>query len=203
MVIKDSRIDAYIEKAEPYARSILKHIRKLIHVACPEVEETLKWQFPHFNYKGMMCSMAAFQKHCAFNFWKGAIMRDPHHILDKAPQHSMGQLGKLMTLNDLPSDKIFIEYIQEAMKLNDEGIKVLKKKIERNNELLIPDDLMNALQENKNALETFEHFSYSKKKEYVDWIISAKHQSTKEKRLATAIEWISEGKSRNWKYESP
>jgi hypothetical protein len=127
MVIRDERIDAYIENSKPFAQPILEHIRKLVNEACPDVEETIKWRFPHFNYKGMMCSMASFQGHCAFSFWKGSIMKDPYNVMDKARENSMGCFGRLTDLKDVPSDEILLEYIKEAMKLNEKGIKLPKK----------------------------------------------------------------------------
>ncbi len=201
MAIKDKQIDAYIEKAQPFAQPILKHIRKLVHKACPDVEESMKWSFPHFGYKGMMCGMASFQQHCAFGFWKGAIMKDPHKVMDKAREDAMGHFGRLTSLQEMPSDEIIIDYIKEAMQLNEEGVKVPKKKVIKNKDLEIPEYFMNALKKNKEAFNIFEKFSYSKKKEYVEWIVEAKQETTRNKRLATAIEWISDGKSKNWKYE--
>ncbi len=202
MAIRDERIDAYIANAKPFAQPILKHIRELVHKACPEVEETIKWSFPHFNYKGMMCSMASFQEHCVFGFWKGALMQDPHNVMDKARENAMGHFGRLASIQDLPAESTILAYIKEAMQLNDAGVKLSKKAPAKQKELAIPDYFLTAVKKNKKATHTFENFSYSKKKEYVEWVTEAKQQGTQEKRLATAVEWLSEGKSLNWKYES-
>lgn len=112
-------VDAYIEKAKPFAKPILKHIRKLVHQACPDVEEAIKWNFPHFCYNGILCSMAAFKEHCALTFWKGNSMEDAYKVMDKARSKSMGQFGWITSLEDLPSDKILLNYIKEAMLLNE------------------------------------------------------------------------------------
>ena len=198
---KDDRIDSYIEKSQAFAKPILNHLRKLMHKACPEVEETVKWSFPHFDYHGIMCSMASFKKHCTFNFWKGDLMTDPHHVFITSGETAMGQFGRISELSDLPTDEILIEYIKEAMKLNEAGVKLPSKpKTKTKRKLYIPDYFLEAVKKNKKAAQTFENFSYSNKKEYVEWITEAKTEATRNKRLATAVEWMAEGKIRNWKY---
>ncbi|HMS64959.1 MAG TPA: YdeI/OmpD-associated family protein [Ignavibacteria bacterium] len=203
MKSKDNRIDLYISKAPEYAKPLLTHLRSLIHKACPEAEETWKWSFPHFDYKNeMMCSMAAFKNHCAFGFWKASIMSDPDKILTIKERESMGHMGQIKSLADLPPDKIIIKYIKEAMRLNDEGIKLPSKaKSSEKKELIIPDFFTKILSKNKTAQKVFDDFSYSHKKEYVMWVTEAKTEDTKNKRMETAIEWLSEGKKKNWKYE--
>ncbi len=197
---KDKRVDSYIEKSAAFAQPVLKHLRQLIHKVCPEVEEKMKWSFPHFDYKGsMMCSMAAFKQHCAFGFWKAQLMRDPKKIF--AGEEAMGHLGQIKSLADLPSDKILTEYIKEAMRLNEEGIKLpARTSATAKKELKIPGYFKKALSKNKKALTTFEGFSYSHQKEYVEWVTGAKTEETRDRRLATAIEWLSEGKIKDWKY---
>lgn len=197
----DARIDAYIEKSAEFARPILNHIRNIVHEACPEIEETMKWSMPFFDYKGTVCNMAAFKQHCALGFWKASLMKDPHNILTEGNE-AMGQLGKITRVEDLPPDGILIDYIKEAVRLNEEGIKAPSKpKTTEKKELVIPEYFVSALEENASASEHFEKFSPSKKKDYVEWLNEAKTEDTRNKRLATAIEWISEGKARNWKYE--
>jgi uncharacterized protein YdeI (YjbR/CyaY-like superfamily) len=196
---KDKRIDAYIAKSQPFAQPILKHIRQLVHKACPDTEETMKWSFPHFDYKGaMMCSMAAFKQHAVFSFWKGSIMKDPDKVLNS--KDAMGHFGKITSLKDLPPDKVIIKYIKEAKRLNDEGINIKAKPTEKK-VLVIPGYFTKELKKHKKAFKTFEEFSYSHKKEYVEWITEAKTEETRTRRMNTAIEWLSEGKGKNWKYE--
>ena len=199
----DKRIDAYIAKAQLFAQPILKHIRELVHKACPGAEETMKWSFPHFDYKGsMMCSMASFKQHMAFGFWKASIMKDPDKILETKDREAMGHLGRITNLKDLPADKVMIKYIKEAVRLNDEGINLKPKaKPKDKKELEVPDYFTKELKKNKKALKTFDDFRYSHKKEYVEWITQAKTEETRSKRMKTAIEWLAEGKARNWKYE--
>ncbi len=201
MAKTDKKIDAYIEKAQPFAQPILKHLRALVHKACPEVEETIKWSFPHFDYKGeMMCSMASFKQHCAFGFWKAALMKDKSLVETARSEVAMGHLGKITSLKDLPSDKILTGYIKEAMKLNDDGIKLPPKPKVAAKPVETPPELTIALKRNKTAKATFEAFSASHRKEYIQWITEAKTEATKEKRIEQAIEMLAEGKSRNWKY---
>ena len=193
-------IDAYIEKAQPFAQPILQHLRSLIHKACTDVEEKFKWGMPSFEYKGLMCGVASFKHHCILNFWKASLMSDSVLIENAKEETSMGHLGRITSLKDLPSDKKIIGHIKEAMKLNDEGIKVVKAKPTTNEELAVPDKILKAIKKNNTAYKTFEAFSASNKKEYIYWIKEAKTEATKEKRLTQAIEWMAEGKPRNWKY---
>jgi uncharacterized protein YdeI (YjbR/CyaY-like superfamily) len=183
------RIDAYIAQSQPFARTILIHIRELVHTACPDVEETIKWGFPHFDYNGeMMCSTAAFKQHCALTFWKASLMKDKKLAARAKSESAMGHFGRITSLGDLPSNKQMIAYIKEAMKLNDDGITVKRPPVTRTiKELVVP-------------AAVFKAFSYSNKKEYVEWITDAKTEETRKNRLKTAIEWLSEGKVRNWKY---
>ncbi len=194
----DPRIDSYIEKSADFARPLLTHIRGLIHKACPDVEEKIKWGMPHFDFKGPLCHMASFQKHCAFGFWKQPLLDQDAFPVEKT---AMGGFGRVEARKDLPSDKVLLGLIRQAMDLNEKGIKVPQKKPSEKKMLVVPEILANALVKNKKARQNFDDFSYSKKKEYVEWINEAKTEPTREKRTATAIEWMSEGKSKNWKYE--
>lgn len=200
MAKRDSRIDAYIAKAQPFARPILKHIRKLVHEAVPNVEETIKWGMPSFDYKGPFFSMAAFKQHAVFGFWKAALMSDPALMEHARSESAMGHAGRITSMSDLPSDKTMIAYLEEAMELNDRDIRLPRPKRKPKGEVVLPDVLITALKKNKKAREVFEKFSPSHKREYAEWITEAKTEATRTKRLETAIEWMSEGKSRNWKY---
>jgi uncharacterized protein YdeI (YjbR/CyaY-like superfamily) len=191
----DPRVDAYIEKSAEFARPILRHLRKVVHASCSDVEETMKWSFPHFDYKGMMCSMASFKEHCAFGFWKGSLV-----LGDNARNGAMGDLGRITSLKDLPSEKKLAGYIKAAARLNDEGVKVERAAQAPKAPVKVPPYFVSALKKNKKAQATFEAFPPSHKREYVEWIAEAKGEATREKRIATAVEWIAEGKQRNWKY---
>ncbi|SRR5581483_59027 len=193
-----NEVDRYIAKAAPFARPVLEHLRELIVRVCPECEEKMKWSFPHFDYRGqMMCSMAAFKEHVAFGFWKAPLLDDPRRIL--AEEGAMGNLGKIRSMADLPSDRVLEGFIRQAMKLNEEGKTVVRKKT-KPVAFEVPDDLTKALKKNPSAKKTFEAFSPSNKRDYVNWLLEARTDATREKRLETAIEWMSEGKIRNWKY---
>jgi uncharacterized protein YdeI (YjbR/CyaY-like superfamily) len=202
---KDPRVDAYISKSADFAKPILTHIRKLIHDTCPTVEETIKWGFPHFEYKGpadptarILCSMASFKQHCALGFWY--TERGPMSS-DRQSGEAMGQYGRIMSLADLPKEKELVKQIKEAIKVHDAGVKPrAAARTTEKKELEIPGYFLAALKKNKKALATFEQFNYSSKKEYLEWITEAKTDDTRKKRLDTSVEWMSEGKSRNWKY---
>lgn len=197
----NNQIDSYISKSADFAIPILEHLRELVHSACPDVEENIKWGIPHFDYKGPLCHMAGFKQHCAFGFWKASLMKDPLLILNAKSETAMGHLGKIKSIKDLPSDKKLISYIREAVILNDAGIKLPPKTLPNSRrEIEAPDYFVKLLKKNSKALSVFNDFSYYNKKEYIEWIIEAKTEDTKNKRMHTAIEWISEGKPRNWKY---
>jgi uncharacterized protein YdeI (YjbR/CyaY-like superfamily) len=199
----DSRIDDYIKRAQPFAQPILKQLRAIVHKACPDVIETIKWGFPHFSYHGILCSMASFKAHCAFGFWKYKLLKDKYGLIEKGEQTAMGVFGKITSIKDLPSEKILIEYIIQAMKLNDEDVKIVathQNKI--NPPLIIPNEFKDALDRNKFAKIAFENFSYSHKKEYVEYITEAKQEKTRLSRIEKSIEKLAENKSHNWKYES-
>lgn len=197
---KDKRVDAYIAKAQPFAKPILKHLRSLVHKAAPQIEENMKWSMPSFEYKGNVCGMASFKEHVAFGFWKAAIMKDADKLA--GDNKGMGHLGKIRKLSDLPSDKKIISYIKEAVDLNERGVKLpsTTKSGKNKPDIEVPDYIMKALNKNKKAFAVFAGFSPSHKREYIEWITEAKTDATREKRIATMLEWVGEGKSRNWKY---
>ncbi|MES2430387.1 MAG: YdeI/OmpD-associated family protein [Bacteroidota bacterium] len=199
---RTKEFDAYIAKSADFAKPILNHLRNLVHETCPDVEEKLKWSMPHFDYKqSPLCHMASFKQHAAFGFWKASLMKDKTLLEAAQSETAMGHLGKITSLKDLPSDKKIIGWIKEAMKLNDAGVKVSKKTTSAKDEIETPDYFTKALKKNKKALATFEAFSPSAKREYLEWVTSAKTDETKISRLTQAIEWMAEGKKRNWKYE--
>jgi uncharacterized protein YdeI (YjbR/CyaY-like superfamily) len=194
---RDARVDAYIAKSKDFAKPILIYLRDLVHATCPEVEETMKWSFPHFGYKGMLCAMASFKEHCSFGFWKGSLVVET--VVEAA--EGAGQFGRIIQLADLPSKKVLTGYIKKAMKLNEDGVKrPAPPKPKTPKEVVVPDELTRALKGNPAARATFEKFSPSHKREYIEWITEAKTEATRTKRLQTAIEWMAEGKPRNWKY---
>ena len=199
----DPRIDEYIAKSADFAKPILNHIRSIVHKACPNVKETMKWSFPHFEYAGgILCGMASFKQHCALSFWLASLMSDPDKLLAPVGERtSMGNFGQIKSVYDLPSDEVLIKYIKEAMALNEKGAKLPKKeKAAASKEIEIPSYFSDALKQNETALEAFENFSPSHKREYLEWITEAKTEATRNKRIATTIEQLVEGKSRHWKY---
>ena len=186
---RDPRVDAYIAKSAAFAKPILNYFRDIVHTAVPDVEETMKWSAPAFDYKGSMCNMAAFKAHCGFHFWKSSLLG-----LDS------NEFGKVASIQDLPPKKELLAMLKKAKQLNDEGIKVEKPKRTPKKEAKTPDDLAAALKKNKKAAATFEVFSPSHRREYIAWISDAKSDETRKRRLDQALEWMAEGKPRNWKY---
>jgi uncharacterized protein YdeI (YjbR/CyaY-like superfamily) len=209
MGTKDSRVDAYIEKSAEYARPILKKLRALVHKGCPGITETIKWGMPSFEYKGPFCGMAAFKKHCVFGFWKSALLFDNGKSKSagkSAKKLNWGAPGRdpvpacITSVKELPSDATIIALVKKAAKLNDDGVKLPRTTTKRK-PLPMPKEFAAALKKVKKAAATFEAFPPSHKRDYIEWIIEAKTDETRQRRMATAVEWIAEGKSRNWKYQ--
>ncbi len=195
---KDPRVDAYIAKSADFARPILTHLRERVHEGCPEVEETIKWGMPSFVYQGILCGMAAFKHHCAFGFWSRDLK-----IPAAGPDKVMGQFGRLTSLDDLPKDKVLIGYVREAARLNAERKKLGPRPRRVRKPLPVPKELTAALKKRPAALAKFRAFSPSQQRDYSEWIFEARTDATREKRLETSVDWIGQGKPRNWKYMKP
>ena len=194
---KDPRIDHYIANAAPFAKPILKQIRKAVHAGCPDVEEDLKWRHAAFMHKGILCGMAAHKQHVTFGFWDQMVG-------DNAKgEEAGGQLGRLESVDDLPSEKKLIGMVKDAVARRDAGIKPTRAKTAPKAPIEVPSYFTAALKKNKKAQTTFDAFSPSHRREYLEWITEAKQDATRNRRVAQALEWLAEGKSRNWKYERP
>ena len=203
----DPRIDIYINKAQPFAQPIVEHLRELVHKACPNVEEAIKWSRPFFDYKGViLCNISAFKEHCSFGFWGeeiGAVLREAKIV----QEGGMGSLGRITTLKDLPSDKQMLSLLRQAVGFIDRGeytspIAARNKVVKAPKPTLeTPPEFAKALKADKKASTAFTALSPSCKREYIEWIADAKRAETRDKRIAQAIEWIAEGKQRNWKYQ--
>jgi len=211
MGTKDPRVDAYIEKAGEYARPILKKLRAVVHKGCPEVTETIKWGMPAFEYKGPFCGMAAFKKHCVFGFWKSALLFGDGSTKSAAVAKGVEKLtwgapdrdpvpACITSVKELPSDTVFLKLLKQAKKLNDDDVKLPRKTTKRK-PLPMPEEFAAALKRSKKAAAVFDAFPPSHQREYIEWITEAKTDETRERRMATALEWIAEGKGRNWKYQ--
>ena len=194
------QVDQYIINSAEFAIPILDHLRNLVHKADARIEEKMKWSMPFFELKGPVCHMASFKNHCAFGFWKGSLMTDELNLF-KDRTNAMGALGKIRTFADLPPDEVLMAYIQQAIQLNEAGIKLPPKpKSSEKPPLIVPQFLVDALQNDPVALRVFQNFSESNKREYVIWLEEAKTEATQQKRLETTLEWLGEGKPRMWKY---
>jgi uncharacterized protein YdeI (YjbR/CyaY-like superfamily) len=198
--MQNPKVDAYLARTQPFAHPIMTHLRDLVHQACPDVEETIKWSRPFFEYRGtILCHMSAFKEHCNFGFWgeeMGAVLRDA------------GALSRITSVADLPGDKKMLGWIRQAAALVDSGqhtspIAARSKLVNAPKpDLETPAEFGAALKKNKKATAVFAAFSPSCKREYIEWIAEAKRPETRDQRIATALEWIAEGKQRNWKYQT-
>ena len=201
MGTRDKRIDAYIARSAEFAKPVLAHLRELVHQACPGVQETIKWGFPHFDYHGILCSMAAFKKHCTFGFWKAKLMTGYSKELQPVGKTAMGNLGRITRLQDLPSDARLRKHIKEATRLNKSGTRMERIPAAEKKLLTVPAFFKRELNKNPKAKATFDAFSYSHRKDYVEWVAEAKTETTRKKRMATSMEWLAAGKRHNWKYD--
>lgn len=192
----DARVDAYIEKSAPFARPILTELRARVHAVCPEVVETIKWSMPAFDYQGPLAGMAAFKKHCAFGFWKHKLVIGD----DPKAQEAMGSYGCLTALEQLPTKAQFAKQMRLAMKLNEQGVKVVKPKKPAKKPLAPDPEFARALARNKSAKAGFAGLAPGQQREYVEWVAEAKQEATRLRRIEQALEWLAEGKPRNWKY---
>ncbi len=200
MATHDPRIDAYIARSAEFARPILERLRTIVHEACPDVEETIKWGAPAFvDGGGILCTMAAFKQHASFGFWKEALV-----VGEDASGDGMGSIGKLRSTADLPPARQLAAWIRKAMALNAQGVKApgMRKGRQPKPPPVAPADLAAALANNRKAKATYDAFPPGQKREYIEWITQAKREQTRDKRLAQAVEWMAEGKPRNWKYAS-
>ena len=199
----DPRVDAYINKSAPFAQPVLTHIRELVHKTLPDIQEDIKWSMPFFTYKGQMFgNLAAFKQHCSFGLFGGA-MKAYLEEQGIAKNGNMGTMGKITTLKDLPSDKVLAGYCKQAAKFIDDGAKTMQRpKKAAKPAPETPAELAAALKKNKSAQKVWADFSPSCQREYADWITEAKRDETKQKRIVQAVEWIAEGKQRNWKYQN-
>lgn len=193
---RDPRIDAYIAGKAPFARPILAHLRELVHRACPQVVETVKWGHPCFEHHGMLCNMAAFKAHAAFGFWKHELLVED----DAKAAEAMGSFGRLQRLEDLPSDRELLRLVKLAAKLNEGGVKVERKRAVRA-PLAEPEELARALRGDKRAKAVWDAFPPSCRREYIEWIVEAKREETRARRLEETLSNLAQGKRLRWRYE--
>jgi uncharacterized protein YdeI (YjbR/CyaY-like superfamily) len=196
MPTTDTRVDAYIENAADFAKPILERLRAIVHEGCPDCEETVKWGHPSFTYHGILCGMMAFKERCALHFWKSSLLW-PKGENDPEWQALLYQMKKV---SDIPPKKTLLPLLKRAMELNETGAKLPKAPPTGKKEIPMPDVFMAAIKKNKKALAAYDKFSPSHKREYIEWITDAKAEATRDRRIAQAVEWMAEGKPRNWKY---
>ena len=196
------RVDEYIAKAQPFARPIMERVRKAFHAGCPDLDEKLKWGVPSFEHNGMLGGMAAFKQHVGFGFWKAALMDDPAGLLGDDPKASPMRV-KIRDVQELPTQRVLVGYVKQAVKLNADGAKVPRPKATKKSkaDLDVPKYFLAAVKANGDAHATWKGFSYTNQTDYLEWVTGAKRDATRDKRLAQAVDWMAEGKSRNWKYQ--
>jgi len=200
-------VDAYIDQAKPFAIPILLHLRKLIHRACPQVEESIKWSRPFFLHRNsILCNISAFTHHCSIGFW-GEEISSVLREADALRAGAMGSLGRVTSISDLPDDKLLLAWLKQAVAFIDSGnytspIKARQKVVKAPKAVpQMATDFLESLSGNKQASDAYATFSPSYKREYLEWITTAKRPETRATRIATAVVWIAEGKQRNWKYQ--
>jgi len=198
---RNAKVDAYFKQAEGFAKPILMHLREIIHAACPDVIEDIKWSIPHFEYRGdILCIFAAYKNHCSFTYYKDALMKDARLRANSGLPAAKRFMGKLTSIADLPSDVDLTSWTKEAMALNEKGVKLPPRESKNPKEVAMPAAFAAKLKSNKKIKAIFESKSPSFRKEYNAWIGDAKTKETRDKRIVEALSWIAEGKGRFWKY---
>lgn len=193
----DPRVDAYIARQADFARPILAHLRATVHEACPDGEETVKWGMPSFMCRGkILAGMAAFKAHATFGFWNDRMLAE-----DEKNKDAMGQFGRIASLDGLPSRARLIDLTRQSMRLIEQGVKPPRAATKKP-PVTVPQDLRAAIDADPAAKATFDGFPPSCQREYVEWVTEAKRDETRARRLAQTVEWLAEGKKRNWKYEN-
>jgi len=190
------KISAYIKKASGEQREILNRLRAFLLQEEFAITEDWKWNAPNYNCNGMICWLAFFKNHVGLNFFKGSLIEDLHSMYDEACMDKGNRQIKFRCIDDIDETNLK-HYLYQATKLNKDGTKVKAKKINTD----IPEDLAEALAENINAKNFFDSLAQGYKRDYIEWNTTAKQEKTRLKRLNTTIEWLSEGKKKNWKYE--
>lgn len=207
MSTRNPKVDQYIAKSAEFARPILTHIREVVHAAAPGIAEEIKWGFPFFTHDGeIVCAMQGFKAHCGLHFWKGAL------VVPDGKEEGMGQFGKLTAVEQLPSKRVLTGYVKKALELNAAGVPAPhvvarrakagatpKAKAAKSDD--VPPALLAAIAKNREAAATWKGFAPSHKREYAEWVADAKRDETRDRRIAQAVEWIAEGRQRNWKYQ--
>jgi uncharacterized protein YdeI (YjbR/CyaY-like superfamily) len=195
---RDPRVDTYIKHAAPFARPVLNHLRTVVHAACPEVEEAIKWGMPMFVHHGNLCFMAAFKQHAGFGFWRGSKVVEGS--VDQSGS-AMGQFGRLTEVGQLPSRRVLTAYVRKAALLNEAGGNASPKPPRKPKPApRTPAELGAALARNARARATWKKFGPGHRRAYVEWISEAKRAETRTRRIATTVEWLADGKPHNWKY---
>ena len=201
MATRDPRIDKYIASAPAFAQPVLRYLRSIVHAGCPAVQETMKWGRPHFMHQGLLCGMSAFKAHCAFGFWKEALLFPAGA---RGAAEAMGQFGRITEVADLPARRSVEKLVRAAAALNEAGVPArTRPKAAPRPAPRTPDDLRDALGADTKARDFFATLSPSGKREYIEWLAEAKRPETRAARLKTTLEWLAQGKARNWKYERP
>ncbi|MEO7192229.1 MAG: YdeI/OmpD-associated family protein [Vicinamibacterales bacterium] len=198
MLARDQRVDRYIDKAAPWARPLLELLREAVHAGCPEAQETIKWSVPHFEYKGVFCSLAAFKQHARLHFWKTSLLRSE---LSAAGQAALDQLDRMTTVDEVPNHKTLVTLVKAAARLHDAGVKVVRTRPVAKPPLVVPPFFKAALAQVPAAKAAFDEFSPSHRREYLEWVTEAKTQDTRDRRMAKTLEQLSGGKSRHWKFQ--
>lgn len=199
---KNPEVDSYIADAPAFAQPILKRLRSAFHKGCPDIVESIKWGIPCFEYEGIVGSMAAFKEHVGLGFWKSKLMKDPHGLLARRAASMCNT--RFEKLKDVPKVSLIAEYVEQAVELNVKAKAkgASKKRAPKKPAPKIPPDLKTALSKSKKAKTVFDTFAPSHKRDYIEWITEAKREETRDRRVAQTIEWLKEGKTRNWKYET-
>ncbi|MCB0792148.1 MAG: DUF1801 domain-containing protein [Flavobacteriales bacterium] len=200
-MIETERINSHIAEQDEWKRRLMVRLRQLIHQVDPGIEETWRWNGPHFDRNGIMLGMSAHKTCVSIWFHKGALLKDPRRLFEPLEKdEAKGMRVYKLKESDAIDEKAFTELVKQAVKLNEDGVKLSEAKPARKT-LVVPPELESVLKKDQHAMTNWEGFSYSKKKDYIEWVTDAKREETRKRRIAQAFQLIRDGLALNERYE--
>lgn len=186
-----SEVLKYIEQMPDFAQKICKKLRSIILKADPAIREDWKWG-PNYNCNGMVCGYGGFTQHVKFTFFNGSEMKDPKHIFNHCVNNEFSRSIKYTDVLQI-DEKTLTSYIRESIEINKNGF----KRIVKNKTVELPEFLEKRIRKNKAAFTFFDNLSYGYKKDYVEWVTTAKREETRDERIEKLIKKCEMGKKMN------
>lgn len=190
-----SEILAYIESMPEFSKSICIKLRSIILSADKNITEDWKWG-PNYFLDGMLCGFSGFKHHVKLTFYNGSAMKNSKGLFNHCVDNEFNRSIKYTDAGEVDA-KAIREYIKDSIQVNRNGF----KRIVTDKEIKVPVDLLDALSQNKKATSFFDALSYGYKKDFVEWVISAKRPETRQDRIAKTVLMCGENRKMNDKYK--